>query len=116
MGQSKLRGSFTERKHQSIMKSIEPKQSIETPPFCISCRNFIGLESPDAKSPSGESAPRCALFKVLDIVFGVPFYISCNAVRSDDGPCATAGKLFEPKHPTAKPLNPPVEPDATGLS
>lgn len=163
MSQSRKRGSFTERKHQSIMKSAEPKNTIPTPPFCVNCLHFIGLDSPESKSPSGESAPRCRLFPVLDIVFGERFYIACNAVRGDDAPCATAGKLFELKpvpskierikkamseikgepcgqpahqcknprhleyfelsrqldeerHPSSKPLNPPVESEGTGLN
>jgi hypothetical protein len=113
MGQANKRGTF----HQRMSTSMKnPIHEIATPPFCVECLHFIGLDSPESKSPSGESAPRCRLFPVLDIVFGERFYIACNAVRGDDAPCSTSGKLFEPKHPPSKPLNPPAEPEATGLN
>ena len=98
------------------MSNAKHPKMIETPPFCISCAHFIGLDSPESKSPSGESAPRCRLFPVLDIVMGERFYIACQAVRGDDAPCSTAGKLFKPLDDLDKPKNVSVEPDATGLN
>ena len=36
---------------EKIMKSNQPQKEIPVPPFCISCAHFIGLDSPESKSP-----------------------------------------------------------------
>lgn len=93
------------------MNSKHPK-TIQVPPFCCDCSNFIDTTKPD-------DAPRCKVADMLDLVTGKKFYPLCQDMRRETAPCSTMAKLFKPKDDLDKTeisAAPSVEADKTNLN
>ena len=87
------------------MNSKHPK-TIQAPPFCIDCSNFIPAAPHNenlVKPILANDAPRCRAAEMMDLVTGKKFYPFCHDMRSDQAPCGTVANLFRPNDDLDKP-------------